>query len=133
MPDGEFQHGDLVVRALLIRQPDIRRFGAFLRDLLLHGPFYGPFRSVVARIAQGHNLYFQAIKVISDDVNFELEELARFATKDGQFREFAFAAYSVMRPGLWSKLVDLSRNSKLAIQALTTELQSQLDWYQQRS
>jgi len=66
-------------------------------------------------------------------VNFELEELARFATKDGQFREFAFAAYSVMRPRLWSKLVDLSRNSKLAIQALTTELQSQLDWYEQRS
>ncbi len=89
--------------------------------------------ATVARIAQGHNLNFQAIKVISDDVNFELEELARFATQDGQFREFAFAAYSVMRPRIWSKLVDLSGNSKFAIQALTTELQSQLDWYKQRS
>jgi adenosylhomocysteine nucleosidase len=88
--------------------------------------------SAVARIAQAHELYFQATKVISDEASFELQELARFATHDGQFREAAFAAYSVARPRLWSKLFHLAGNSKRAIQSLTTELETQLDWYRQR-
>jgi adenosylhomocysteine nucleosidase len=88
--------------------------------------------ATVARIAQGHNLPFRAIKVISDDASFEMQELGRFATQSGQFRETAFAAYSVVRPRLWSKLAQLAGNSKLAIEALTTELESQLNWYRQR-
>jgi adenosylhomocysteine nucleosidase len=88
--------------------------------------------AAVARIAQAHNLPFQAIKAISDDASFELQELARFATKDGQFREAAFAAYSIAQPRLWSKLFHLAGNSKRAIQSLTAELESQLDWYRQR-
>jgi adenosylhomocysteine nucleosidase len=89
--------------------------------------------ATVARIAQAHNLHFQAIKAISDDATFELQELARFATKDGQFREAAFAAYSAAQPRLWSKLFQLAANSKRAIQSLTVELESQLDWYRQRA
>jgi adenosylhomocysteine nucleosidase len=89
--------------------------------------------ATVARIAQGHGLHFQAIKAISDDANFELQELARFATPDGQFREAAFAAYSVARPRLWSKLLHLAGNSNRAIQSLTAELESQLNWYRQRA
>jgi len=88
--------------------------------------------ATVARIALAHGLYFQAIKTISDDARFELQELARFATPDGQFREAAFAAYSVARPRLWPKLFHLAGNSKLAVQSLTTALESQLDWYSQR-
>jgi adenosylhomocysteine nucleosidase len=88
--------------------------------------------ATVARLAQAHGLDFHAIKAISDDATFELQELTRFATPDGQFREAAFAAYSVARPQLWSKLIDLARNSNRAIQSLTAELQSQLDWYKQR-
>jgi adenosylhomocysteine nucleosidase len=88
--------------------------------------------ATVARIAQAHHLPFQAIKTISDDADFELQELARFATKDGQFREAAFAAYSVARPFLWSKLFHLAGNSNRAIQSLTVGLESQLDWYRQR-
>jgi adenosylhomocysteine nucleosidase len=88
--------------------------------------------ATVARIAQGHNLPFRAIKVISDDASFEMQELGRFATQNGQFREAAFAAYSVVRPRLWSKLAQLAGNSKLALEALTTELESQLNWYRQR-
>jgi adenosylhomocysteine nucleosidase len=88
--------------------------------------------ATVARIAQGHNLPFRAIKVISDDAGFEMRELGRFATQSGQFRETAFAAYSVVRPRLWSKLAQLAGNSKLALEALTTELESQLNWYRQR-
>jgi adenosylhomocysteine nucleosidase len=88
--------------------------------------------ATVARIAEGHNLSFRAIKVISDDAGFEMEELGRFATHNGQFREAAFAAYSVVRPRLWSNLAQLARNSKLALEALTAELESQLNWYRQR-
>jgi adenosylhomocysteine nucleosidase len=89
--------------------------------------------ATVARIAQAHNLHFQAIKAISDNASFELQELARFATQEGQFREAAFAAYSVAQPHLWSKLFHLAVNSKRAIQSLTIELESQLDWYRQRA
>jgi adenosylhomocysteine nucleosidase len=89
--------------------------------------------ATVARIAQANGLPFQAIKAISDDANFELQELAQFATKDGQFRESAFAAHSLTRPHLWPKLFRLATNSKLAVQSLTTELQAQLDWYRQRA
>ena len=89
--------------------------------------------ATVARIAEAHNLRFHAIKSISDDANFELRELTRFATQDGQFREAAFVAYSVAQPRLWSKLFHLAVNSKRAIQSLTVELESQLDWYRQRA
>jgi adenosylhomocysteine nucleosidase len=89
--------------------------------------------ATVARIAQAHNMRFHAIKSISDDASFELRELTRFSTKDGQFREAAFAAYSIAQPRLWSKLFHLAVNSKRAILSLTAELESQLDWYRQRA
>ena len=85
--------------------------------------------ATVARIAQAHGISFHAIKVISDDANFELQELARFATHDGQFREVAFATHAALRPQLWSKLVQLAGNSKRALQSLTAEIESQLDFY----
>jgi adenosylhomocysteine nucleosidase len=85
--------------------------------------------ATVARIARGHDLPFHAIKAISDEAAFEMQELARFATHDGQFREAAFAAYAALRPHLWGRLIALARNSKVAIAALTAELESQLDWY----
>jgi adenosylhomocysteine nucleosidase len=88
--------------------------------------------AAVARMAEAHGLPFQAIKAISDDASFELEELGRFATHDGQFREVAFAMYSVARPRLWGKLVRLAGNSKAAVQALTVELETQINWYRQR-
>ena len=88
--------------------------------------------ATVARIARAHGLAFQAIKSISDDASFELQELGQFVTRDGQFREGGFAAYSAVRPRLWGKLFHLAGNGKRAIETLTTELESQLDWYRQR-
>jgi adenosylhomocysteine nucleosidase len=89
--------------------------------------------ATVARIAQAHNISFQAIKAISDDAAFELQQLARFATHDGQFREAAFAAHAALRPQLWSRLIQLAGNSSRAVKALTAELESQLDWYRRRA
>jgi adenosylhomocysteine nucleosidase len=88
--------------------------------------------ATVARLAQAHNVSFRAIKSISDESSFEMEELAQFVTPDGQFREAAFAAHSAVRPQLWPKLFALAGNSKRALQALTSELESQLNWYRQQ-
>jgi adenosylhomocysteine nucleosidase len=87
--------------------------------------------ATVARIARAHDLGFHAIKAISDEATFELQELARFATHDGQFREAAFAAHAAVRPQMWAKLFQLAGNSKKAVEALTTELESQLNLYRQ--
>lgn len=89
--------------------------------------------ATVARIAQAHSIPFHAIKAISDDAAFELQQLARFATHDGQFREAAFATHAALRPLLWGRLIQLAGNSSRAVRALTTELESQLDWYRRRT
>lgn len=89
--------------------------------------------ATVARLAQVHHLPFSAIKAISDEASFEMQELARFATRDGQFREAAFAMHSAIRPHLWPKLFALAGNSKRALRSLTRELESQLNWYRQKA
>jgi adenosylhomocysteine nucleosidase len=89
--------------------------------------------ATVARLAQAHGLDFQAIKVISDAADFELADLGRFATEDGQFRETAFALHAALRPQLWSTLIQLAGNSGKALAALTGALQKELDWYRERA
>jgi adenosylhomocysteine nucleosidase len=88
--------------------------------------------AAVARLAQAHGLEFQAIKVISDAADFELADLGKFATPDGQFREAAFAVHALLRPRLWSKLAQLAGNSGRALKELTVALENELDWYRER-
>ncbi|MDR3745183.1 MAG: phosphorylase [Acidobacteriaceae bacterium] len=83
----------------------------------------------VARLARERGLGFHAIKVISDEADFELAELARFSTADGQFREGAFALHAALHPAMWSKVIALGRNSGKAVAALTVALRGELDWY----
>jgi len=85
--------------------------------------------ATVARLAQAHNLYFSAIKAISDEADFEMEGLARFSTAEGQFREAAFALHAALHPAMWSKVIALGRNSSRAVDALTEALRGELDWY----
>jgi adenosylhomocysteine nucleosidase len=87
----------------------------------------------VARLAKAHKLEFQAIKAISDESDFEVDSLTRFATADGQFREAAFALYAAVRPAMWSTVMTLARNSGKAIAALTATLEDELDWYRKTS
>jgi len=89
--------------------------------------------ATVARLARAHGLDFQAIKAISDEADFEIDGLARFATRDGQFREAAFALHTALRPRLWSKAVALARNSSRALAALTEALNVELEWYKERA
>ena len=88
--------------------------------------------STVARIAGERRLAFHAIKAISDESDFEIEGLSRFATADGQFREGAFALHAALRPGMWGKVIALGRNSGVALTALIEELRGTLDWYEKR-
>jgi adenosylhomocysteine nucleosidase len=86
--------------------------------------------AAVGRIARERGLGFRAIKAVSDEADFELEGLARFATADGQFREGAFAFHAAMRPATWGRVIALGRNSGIAVRALTEELRVTLDWYE---
>lgn len=82
--------------------------------------------ATVARLAAARGLPFRAIKAISDDPDFELSETSRFVTKEGQFRETAFAAYAALHPRLWNPLLKLARNSKLAISNLAIAVQEDM-------
>jgi adenosylhomocysteine nucleosidase len=83
--------------------------------------------ATVARLAQAHGLGFHAIKAISDEADFELAELARFSTAEGQFREGAFALHAALHPAMWGKVIALGRNSSKAVSALTEALRAELD------
>jgi len=83
--------------------------------------------ATVARMAEAQGLEFSAVKAISDDAEFELQALGRFVTADGQFREAAFGWYAATHPAMWGKVMQLAKNSKLAVDALTRELESQLE------
>jgi adenosylhomocysteine nucleosidase len=71
----------------------------------------------VARAAQAHNLAFIAIKSISDEVNFELPEMAQFV-QNGKFQTTRFALHVALRPWLWLKVARLARNTRLASENL---------------
>jgi adenosylhomocysteine nucleosidase len=88
--------------------------------------------AAVARLARAHNLEFSATKAISDEVDFELDGLSRFATPDGRFREAAFALHTLLHPPQWSKAMALARNSNKALTSLTAALQTDLDWYRKK-
>ena len=82
--------------------------------------------AAVARLAQAHGLGFGAIKVISDESDFEMEGLGDFATAEGQFREAVFALHALVRPRSWAKLMALARNGNMALEVLTRVLAAEL-------
>jgi adenosylhomocysteine nucleosidase len=83
--------------------------------------------STVARIARAHGLEFRAVKAISDEADFAMDGLERFASADGQFREGAFALHAAMRPWMWGDVMMLGRNSAKAVRALGEALQAEIN------
>jgi adenosylhomocysteine nucleosidase len=83
--------------------------------------------AAVGRIARELGLEFGAVKGISDEADFEVEGLARFADAEGQFREGAFALHAAVRPWMWGRVMKLGRNSGVALGALTEVLRGELD------
>lgn len=78
--------------------------------------------AAVARAAEARGLRFAAVKVISDELNFELPATDRFVDTEGRFREARFAMFVAARPWLWSTVMRLARNSARATRVLCAEL-----------
>lgn len=74
--------------------------------------------AAVARAAEARGVRFAAIKVISDEFDFEFPAMERFVTPAGEFSEWKFAFFAALRPWLWPRVVQLMRNSTRASRAL---------------
>jgi adenosylhomocysteine nucleosidase len=128
------RYSDAQFRQVLLTTPEIASVAEKRRLYSAYGAAAVDMEAAtVARIALRHGLDFQAIKVISDESDFEIEGLSRFATNDGQFREAAFAIYAAARPHLWKKLIALAGNSAKALVSLTDTLHGELEWYRKRN
>jgi adenosylhomocysteine nucleosidase len=79
--------------------------------------------AAVAAAARAHSVKFGAIKVISDELTFELPHTARFIDAQGRFRTTSFALFAALRPWLWPRVATLASNSRKASQALARHLE----------
>ena len=79
--------------------------------------------AAVAAAARAHGINFATIKVISDELTFELPHTARFIGAQGQFRTASFALFAALRPWLWGRVATLASNSRKASQALGQHLE----------
>lgn len=82
--------------------------------------------AAVAHLARARDMPFYAIKAISDNADFELPGMQRFASPTGQFREAAFAFHVALRPRLWRPVMTMARDSKLAAQRLHVAMRAYL-------
>jgi adenosylhomocysteine nucleosidase len=80
----------------------------------------------VARVAQAAGTAFAVIKVISDEYDAKLPEMNKFVAPNGQFRTGAFALHAAMRPWLWSRVMQLARNSAKASAVLSHQLSDEI-------
>lgn len=78
--------------------------------------------SAVARAAAARGVAFQALKVISDEFNFELPATDGFVDNEGRFHEWRFGLHVALRPWLWLPVIQLARNSARATRVLCAEL-----------
>jgi adenosylhomocysteine nucleosidase len=74
--------------------------------------------AAVARAAELKTVPFKALKVISDEFDFDLPGTGRFVDSEGRFQEAQFALYAALRPWLWRRVIRLTRNSARATKAL---------------
>jgi adenosylhomocysteine nucleosidase len=77
----------------------------------------------VAAAAHAHGISFSAMKVISDELNFEMPQMARFIEANGRFKSASFAVYLALRPHLWSRTATLAANSRKAARVLCDHLE----------
>jgi adenosylhomocysteine nucleosidase len=82
--------------------------------------------AAVAKGTEARGLAFSAVKVISDEIDFELPSLEEFIGLDGQFRTGKFVGFVAVRPWLWGRLVRLWKNSAIAGNALCKFLAERL-------
>lgn len=78
--------------------------------------------AAVARAAEARGIEYRALKVISDEFEFQLPATDRFVDPTGRFQEGRFALFAVVRPWLWLDVIRLARNSSRASKALSDRL-----------
>ncbi|HTS35524.1 MAG TPA: hypothetical protein VMH04_07635 [Candidatus Solibacter sp.] len=83
--------------------------------------------AAVARAAEVRGVEFAAVKVISDEFDFDFPSLEQFVTSDGRFHEMRFALFAAIRPWLWAKVARLAGNSSRASNALCRWLANTLN------
>lgn len=85
--------------------------------------------AAVAKGAQAKGISFSAMKVISDDCTFNMPSTEKFVTPDGRFLSARFALFALLRPWVWSSVIELAKNSRKATvnlcQAIEEELREQ--------
>ncbi len=80
--------------------------------------------AAVAAAARARGIRYGTIKVISDELNFEIPEMDRFIDAQGRFRTGAFVLFASLRPWLWMRVFVLARNSSRAARSLAAYLKS---------
>lgn len=79
--------------------------------------------TAVAAAARAHSIAFGATKVISDELDFAMPQMARFIDAEGQFRTAGFILFAALRPWLWARVARLAGNSAKAAKALAAHLE----------
>lgn len=79
--------------------------------------------AAVAAAAAAHGIRFDATKVISDELNFEMPEMERFIDARGRFNTASFVLFVALRPWLWSRVITLAGNSRKAAKILGKHLE----------
>jgi len=82
--------------------------------------------AAVAEVAQRRGLEFMAIKVISDELDFDLPEMDGFVNAGGKFRAAQFIAHVALRPRMWPVVRKLATNTARAADALSHALDTLL-------
>jgi len=80
--------------------------------------------AAVAAAARAHGIHFGATKVISDELNFEMPETARFIDARGRFKTSSFALFVALRPWLWKRVSILASNTNKAAKILAEHLRT---------
>jgi nucleoside phosphorylase len=83
--------------------------------------------AAVAEGAELRGVRFGALKVISDESDFEMPSMQNFVAPDGTFKTAAFAIHVAVRPWLWRTTISLARNSARASRALCVALEHHLN------
>jgi adenosylhomocysteine nucleosidase len=78
--------------------------------------------AAVAAAAHAHGIACHAIKVISDELGFEIPHSPSFIGGDGQFETMRFILFAALRPWIWRRVATLARNATVAARVLSAHL-----------
>jgi adenosylhomocysteine nucleosidase len=80
--------------------------------------------AAVAAAARAHSIEFRAIKVISDELGFEMPQMHPFINAHGRFNTASFTLFVTLRPWLWNRVARMARDSSKAAAVLGEHLRS---------